>query len=62
MIRFRIADFGLAASNFISSLSISEREIINNEETEFNARNPHSEICDQQGVVLLTTHCTSNMI
>lgn len=43
-------------------LSISEREIINNEETEFNARNPHPEIRNQQGVVLLTTHCTSNMI
>ena len=62
MIRFRIADFGLAASNFGPSLSISKREIINNEGTEFNARNPHSEIRIQQDVVLLTTHCTSNMI
>ena len=62
MIRFRIAHFGLAASNFISFLSISEREITNNEETESNVRNPHSEIRNQQGVVLLTTHCTSNMI
>jgi hypothetical protein len=62
MIRFRIADFGLAASNFISSFSISEREIITNEETEFKARNPHSEFRIQQDVVLLTTHCTSNMI
>ena len=62
MIRFRIADFGLADSNFISSLSISEREIMTNEETEFNARNPRSEFRNQQGIVLLTTHCTSNMI